>query len=420
MTIRQTLTLVLLIGLCLIGCSGSESPEQPLQARKLPVAVMTVRQLGSYNELRTYAGTVESRQTSQLAFQRIGRLQELLVDEGDPVKANQVLAKLDDRELKQQELQLISNRGQAKAMLAELQAGPREQTIAATKASLASLDAQLTLAKATFNRTSKLRIRGGGTDQQLDDARSAVDSAEALRDSTKKRLEELLAGTRTERIDAQEAVVRQFDAQIEAIKVRIDDSQIRAPFDGTVSRRHIDTGSTINPGQTILTVVESDKLEARIGLPAKIAKSLDESESFSFSWRDTTLTGRLKAKLPQVEQATRNQSVVFRLDSSGDEAGAVPGDVIRLQYNETIESQGLWLPINALTKGTRGLWSAFVIVKSETGDNVVQRAALEVIYTDGERAFVRGTLQDGDSVIASGSHRIVPGQVVEPLAENAR
>ncbi|MFK7819134.1 MAG: efflux RND transporter periplasmic adaptor subunit [Planctomycetaceae bacterium] len=421
MTVRHIHMPIILIGFMLTGCSGdSRSGEQP-QARKLPVAVKTVREMTSYAEARTYAGTIESRQTSQLAFQRVGRLLKLLVDEGDRVQAQQVLAELDVRELEQQKLQLVSNRKQAQAQLAELEAGPRKETIAATRSSLESLEAQLTLAKATFVRTSQLRRRGGGTDQQLDDARSAVDSAEALRNSTQKQLEELLAGTRTEQLEAQRAVVQQFDAQVEAINVRIDDSQIKSPFAGTISRRHIDTGSIVNPGQAIFTVVESGKLEARIGLPARLAKPLSDAEAFSFIWRDSTVTGRLKAKLPLVEQTTRNQAVIFELDSTGEETlGPVPGDVIRLQYNETIATTGFWLPLNALTRGTRGLWSAFVVVPTNKGEYVIERVSVEVIYTTGERAFVRGTLKDGDRVIASGSHRIVPGQTVDPIEEQSR
>ena len=414
---------VLVVGISLVaiaGCSNSESSAPPPEARRLPVEVLTAKAMDSYAETRSYSGTVEARQTSDLAFQRVGKLIEIAVDEGDMVKEGQLLARLDIRELNQQKNQLSASRAAAQARLDELKAGPRKETIAATKSSLADLDSQVTLATATYRRIASLRKRGASTQQQVDDARSALDSVKARRNTTAKQLEELETGTRVEQLAAQAAAVSQIDAQLEALVVRTEDSHIKAPFSGTIARRYSDTGSTVATGQRILTIMEATRLEARVGLPTDVARSLDTTEAYSFLWRNNSVSGRVKAVMPQVDPTTRNQIVVFEIEPTGD-AMPVPGDIIRLELSRVIESRGSWLPLTSLTKGTRGLWSAFVVSSSDaTSPDTIRTVALEVIYTDGDRAFVRGTLNDGDRVVASGSHRVVPGQQVGPVAEASR
>ena len=67
--------------------------------------------------------------------------------------------------------------------------------------------------------------------------------------------------------------------------------------------------------------------------------------------------------------------------------------------------------------GERGLWSAYVVTlpaspSAQGAGSRVARRDVEVLHTEGDRVLVRGMLQPGDRVIASGTHRIVPGQVV--------
>ena len=72
-------------------------------------------------------------------------------------------------------------------------------------------------------------------------------------------------------------------------------------------------------------------------------------------------------------------------------------------------------------RGVRGLWSCYVLGKSEIVANNpnkafrVERREVEVLQTESERVFVRGTLQNTDQVIVNGNHRLVTGQLVRPV-----
>ena len=80
-----------------------------------------------------------------------------------------------------------------------------------------------------------------------------------------------------------------------------------------------------------------------------------------------------------------------------------------------------WLPVTALVKSDRGLWSCYAVVATEENNSAsmantksyrVERRLIEVLETKGERVLVRGTLQAGDAIVTDGTQRLVPGQLV--------
>jgi multidrug efflux pump subunit AcrA (membrane-fusion protein) len=158
-------------------------------------------------------------------------------------------------------------------------------------------------------------------------------------------------------------------------------------------------------------------LEARIGLPVHaagrlVAESLQRVK-IGGKYFEATVAGRF----PEVDPATRTRTVILRLEDSAV-ADVVHGQVVRLELEETVEANGFWLPFTALSKGTRGLWTSLVLVEADKRDSTqptlfrVERRDIEVLHTQSERVLVRGTLNSGEQVVASGTHRVVPGQLV--------
>lgn len=107
--------------------------------------------------------------------------------------------------------------------------------------------------------------------------------------------------------------------------------------------------------------------------------------------------------------------VVFNLDRSAM-SQINPGQTVRLEITEEIDTEGYWLPTSALTQGIRGLWTCYVLSESEEREDYqVKQHSVEILHQQGDRALVRGTLQSGDSIVANGIHRLVPGQRVRLL-----
>lgn len=119
---------------------------------------------------------------------------------------------------------------------------------------------------------------------------------------------------------------------------------------------------------------------------------------------------RLRALLAILDTTTRTVPAVFEIDDPDYLLRS--GQLARLKLRYTVPAEGFWLPMAAMIGGRRGLWNAYVVEPSDTQEGVflVKRRELQVLHSESDRTFVRGTLRDGDQVVAMGVHRLVPGQ----------
>jgi hypothetical protein len=91
------------------------------------------------------------------------------------------------------------------------------------------------------------------------------------------------------------------------------------------------------------------------------------------------------------------------------------GETVSLILERTVRARGGWVPISALLEGERGAWTVLRISEQGDGAQLALREAVEVLSVDDNRAFVRGSLRDGQSVVADGVHRIAAGTAVHAL-----
>jgi len=330
---------------------GAEGPVP------LPVSVQRVERITSYSVAETHAGRVVNRRASDLGFDRGGRLDEVLFDHGDVVEAGAVLARLDARELRSQ----------------------RRQALAEVR----RIQAQLALAKVTTQRRNKLHAADQLAPQELDEA---VYSEEAI-----------AAGLESAR------------AAVENIDVRLELSEIHAPYGGIIEERFVDEGTVVSPGAPILRLVEDGALEVQMGVPPDVATGLVPGSIHPLVIDGTEYTARLHTVLPTVETDTRTVRVIFRLAEGAE--GVRAGSLARLTLETRVPGEGFWLPLSALAESRRGLWSTYVVVDGE-GAPSVERRQVEVVHAAADRVFVRGALRSGERVVTTGMHRLVPGQNV--------
>lgn len=386
----------------------------------LAVETLTVEAVDNYSVSRSYTGEIAALRSSDLGFTRGGELVEVLVEEGDRVTSGQPLARLDIQSLLIQRQQLEAQRAEAQARLLELQRGARQEDIAAAQAEVRDIENQLRLQEQQRSRREYLYAEGAISQEQLDEFTFGAETLDARLDRARSNLQELLNGTRPEQIAAQRAVVQQFEASIADINVSLNKSTLVAPFAGIVAGRQVDEGVVVGAGQTVIRLVESEAPEARIGLPEDAASRLQPGMPATVNLGAESYNATITSVLPEVNSDTRTQMVVFQLEQAAL-LQVNPGQTVRVELSETLPTDGIWVPTQALTQDIRGLWSVYVlspINAEEPGDEPrfeVQPKAVEILHQESDRALVRGTLQGGDRIIANGTHRLVPGQQVQPI-----
>lgn len=420
LTDRQTLTTrSLVLGLLcvggLVGLSVAALPADGQEAappgRATPVEVLVAEPVSAYVTTRAYTGRLRPTRAEDLAFVLGGELREVRVSEGQVVAQGEVLARLDRRRLDAQRARLEAAHRAAEARLAELRAGPRKETIAAARARVAAADAQLALAKVKEARRRELFDAGVVTREELDEFRHLREARLAERDALARTLDELLAGTRQEQIAAGEASVAELAAQLGELRVEAEDRALRAPYAGTVGAVVAEEGAILQAGMPVLRFVERAPLEAWVGVPPGQVGPLARGSEQLLLCEGRPLAATVSALLPELDPVTRTRTVVLALREAG--APVVPEQVVRLVVRERHDAPGVWLPLSALSEGEREVWTCFVLEEGQGGLRT-RRSLLQVLAVEPERALVSG-LAAGERVVASGAHRLVAGQLVEPL-----
>jgi HlyD family secretion protein len=207
------------------------------------------------------SGTVTPIQTVNLSPKQAGILAELLVEQGDRVRRGQVVARMDASNLEPQVSQAQANLLAAEANLARLRNGTRPENIAAlearvtaARARLATAQSRLNLAATRASRFSRLQQEGAINRDRLDEvlteernARADLDNARAGLLEQQRVLEEARNGSRFEDIAQAEAQRAQAEASLQAAQVQLDDTVVRAPFDGIITQKYANSGAFVTP-----------------------------------------------------------------------------------------------------------------------------------------------------------------------------
>lgn len=218
---------------------------------------------GGDSDAITASGTVEATE-ADLGFQSGGRVDEVLVKEGDVVQQGDVLARLDRSELLARRQAANAQLAAARALLNELQNGARPQEERQAQSAVTAARRRMDEANATLARTRRLYDGGAVSKEALDQAQTAYTVAKAQADQASDQLSLVNTGPRTERIEAQRALVQQAQAAVEQVQATLDNTVVVAPFSGVVTVRHREPGESVAPGLPVITLMNPNDRWVRI------------------------------------------------------------------------------------------------------------------------------------------------------------
>jgi len=198
-------------------------------------------------------GNVDVREVD-MAFRVPGRIAMVAVDEGQHVKQGQILAELDTASTKARLNQADASVAQARAQLAKLENGSRQQDIAQGRARVAQADIALHEAEQDVSRRQGLVGPGAISQDQWQQTLAMRDRARAQLQEAQAGLSLLLAGARPEDVAAARAQLAAAQANRESAATDIGDTRLVADSDGTVLTRAREPGAIVQPGETVLTI----------------------------------------------------------------------------------------------------------------------------------------------------------------------
>ncbi|WP_168879839.1 HlyD family secretion protein [Rhizobium sp. P28RR-XV] len=234
MKISTRLKTVLIILIIAVGVGSVTWYWRQSQSGKIPAGLLSGN------------GRIESDQID-ISAKSSGRVQDVLVQEGDLVNTGQVLAKMDVTELEAQRAKYVADWTTADASRLEAQA------------TLIQRKAELRFKESNLQRANSLADKDAISRQAQDEAQSERDSARAILEAAG---QVVVAKERS--IDAAKALVDQIDAQIA-------DATLRAPVDGRVLYRLANPGEVVGAGGKVLTIVNLSEIYMEIYLPSEQA-----------------------------------------------------------------------------------------------------------------------------------------------------
>lgn len=211
-------------------------------------------------------GNVDIRQV-ELAFNASGRVDQVLVQEGDRVTKGQLLARLDTERLKLQLAQAEGLAAAQRAQLVKLKAGSRPEEIRQAAALRDEAQVGVHDAQLVYQRQLDLVARHFVSQQQADTAKNNLEAARQRLNAAEQAHRLAVLGPRKEDIAAAEAGLTAQEAAVAGLKHDISEGELRAPSDGVIENRVLEPGDMASPQKTAFTLALTDPVWARVYLP---------------------------------------------------------------------------------------------------------------------------------------------------------
>jgi RND family efflux transporter MFP subunit len=409
-----------------------------------------------------------------------GRLTQVYVREGDTVQAGQVLFEQETKDLmtqlRQAEAGLAGARSQllqakedaasspvqtsagiesaraalaqAQAALRKLEQGARDQEIAQAEQAVEAARARWEFTVADHKRLSSLFDDGAISEQQLDAARTEMDSAKAAYDSAVQALSLLREGAREEdleaarqavrqaeqqlvlaeagrtadsikreRVVAAEAAVRQAEAGVQLATQQLADARVYSPITGQVEERYAHPGQMVMPGTPILRIVSLGNVCFEGNVPETEIRYVSVGQAVDVrvdAYPNEVLSGRVAAIRPMGDEQARLFAVRIALS---DEQGRLrPGMFARGQVLVRTVPEAIVVSKDAVVS-RHGATTVFVVSKGTAEERAVTTGLSDVEYFQvtgvepGEQVVVKGQdiLTDGARVQIERTHPGEPG-----------
>lgn len=306
--LRTLPVLAVVPGMCLLAaCSGSSSAKNA-KGDSAPVAVKTFTVQEETVKRRVQAtGSLFALEQSTISAEVEGRVENVLADVGDTVKAGQELVAISRIEL---QLEVDRQRAAVQQARARLGLGPSDP-LPRTPDQIAFVrraSADLFDAEQKNKRADELFRNQLISQQQLDEAATRFKGARAAYEEALLQVEQL------------KAQLQASEAARNLAEKKLTDASIRAPFPGAIKERRVSPGEYLRVQSPVMVLVRTDQLRARLAVPEKwagLVKNGSPVEIAVEAYPGEVFRGRVERINPTVAQETRTFEVEALL-TNGD------------------------------------------------------------------------------------------------------
>lgn len=392
MTLRHLFrTALFVILLVFAGCgrkpaSEVEAAAKPVEPPKVKIAAVETRRI---EKSISVTGSLLADESVNLSFEVAGTLARVYTDFGQTVRAGQVVAELDNRELT---LQVERSRSALSQALARIGLSPgQEDASPDSTPAIQQATAQLEDARFKYESAARLVKSGDISRERYNELEKAFRAREAALQATRDELRTQLAS------------LHGLRAELKLAEKRLADATLRAPFDGAVNARLVSPGQYIKENTPVVTLVKASPLRLRAEIPESASGEVRIGTSISFT-TDAAPGGVFHAIVRQINPALdpKARSLTAEARLVEPDTRLKPGMFVQVRLVVARDQEVVVVPKTALYT-IAGLTKIFVIRNGQAVELKVQPG--QEIGDWVEIAEIKA----GESVAISGLSNLVDG-----------
>ena len=386
-TRNAALVLAIVASISLVACGGGETDAEagaqggaakkggPGGAFGQPPMTVELAKVGraSLQEYVEVVGSLIGAQTVDVVPRAQGRLQTIGVRIGDPVTRGQVLAKVEDQELREQLRQA-------------------DASFEVARATIRQREADLSFARTNLDRNKSLFDRQLLPRQSLDDAEARFQASQA-------------------QLDLAQAQLQQASSRRDELRINLGNTTVNSPVTGFVAKRLVDPGAYVTQNVTLLSVVDISTVRLVVNLVERDLRKVSVGASAAVTvdaYPGETFTGRVARVAPVLDPSTRTAEMEVEIPNGPGRLK--PGMYARVRMTSARKANALVVP-KAAVVDVQGRKGVYMVQKNQA----VFRA-VTVGLEEPNRIEVTDGLSEGDAVVTTGASALRDGAQVQVAA----
>ncbi|MEN6536810.1 MAG: efflux RND transporter periplasmic adaptor subunit [Bryobacteraceae bacterium] len=387
---------LLLVTACLwMGACSSSSREGRPKDERTPVRVRKADRIRQPQQIAV-SGSIEPRETVDLAFQVAGKVVRVFPEEGVEVRSGQLLAEIDPTDYRFGLDAASAQAGMARANLDKANAGARAQELERARVAFARAEDEYGRMKKLFDRKSL--------------APNDFEKFEAGYLAAKAQYEEAKEGARKEDKSAARSAYEQAQAGEKVARKRLSDTRLMAPIGGVVARRGVDPGETVAAGYPVFSIADLSVVKVRVGVPESDIGLVRIGQHASVeipALPGQFFEGHVELVGAVADPASRTYSVKIAVPNPKRLLRAGMIAEARIQGNVMVDT--ITLPGEAVVRDPQGATLVYVYLDEKKR---VYGRRVELGTVLGREVEIKSGLTGGELVVVAGQQQVRDGMPV--------
>jgi len=376
----------------LTACSKPEEKDAEAAA---PVEVAAVVRQPIQRTI-TASGILWPKDQATLVAKVSAVVRKFHVNRGDTVRAGELLAELENRDLQASVRENRSLLDQADSAYRNIATGSLPQELAKAQSDLQAAKEALIASRKLFESRTELLKQGALARRQVDEASVAYTQAQSQYEIAQKQLDTIQKVGQQEQLRAAKAQVDAARARYEASQAQLSYTEIHSPISGVVTERPLFEGEMASSGAPILTVMDISRVIAKVNLTQEQAAYLKKGDPASIAAPEGEAAGKVTVISPAVNQNSTTVEIWVEADNA--HSLLRPGGNVRVTFQADSVADALVAPASALISSKEGELTVLVAGK----DNLAHEHKVETGIRTADKVQIVKGVQAGDRVIVSG------------------